>query len=84
MAWQVISVTDLSPVWMTPRPEPVVTVAVRSAWVRPACWRAWSRARWAPLEAPAPVGRMTLATMVRSWSRMTTSVVAEPLSMPAK
>ena len=28
--------------------------------------------------------RMTLATMVRSWSRMTTSVVAEPLSMPAK
>ena len=36
------------------------------------------------LEGPAPVGRMTLATMVRSWSRMTTSVVAEPLSMPAK
>ena len=40
------------------------------------CWAA-------PPEAPAPVGRITLALTLRSWSRMTTSVVVEPLSMPA-
>ena len=84
LAWQVISVILLSPSEMAVLPYPVVTIASMSSLWSPASFSASSSARSAPIAAPAPVGRMIPVTIFWSLSRITTSVLVDPLSIPAK
>ena len=54
-----------------------------SSRIRFAAYSAAARAFSAPVAAPAPVGRMTAPTMFFSRSKITASVLVEPLSTPS-